>query len=227
MKHKGRIGGLFLVSMLAFASISVSYASVTGGIVVQGVTRTVATGLNVEAVTGMDVYKVWGVSENLPGYWKGDIDWDEANEILIISGVIGEIPDETDVMAWAQDGNAMHVSHASAEVEVELEKNNYYVNLTYENVFPGVNHTAGFIFGYNEVPVEIEIEFMNKTGYDFTEYLSYEVSNVKKENDQWVANDDASNYRLVEITLLLDQQNDLQGKYGEFTAGKIYVNQEG
>jgi hypothetical protein len=226
MRHKGRIGSLFLVSVLAFASISVSYASVTGGFVVQGVTRTVATEFYVEAVTGMDVYKVWDVNDGVdpPEYC---IVWDETSEILIISGVIGEIPDEDDVIDWAEknNGNAMRISYASVELD-ELENNNYDVNLTYKNVFPGVNHTAGFIFCYKEIPVEIEIEFNHIKDDDFTDYLSYEVFNVSKQEGQWVKVDE-SNYRLVEITLLLPQNNDLQGLAGSFTAGKIYVSQNG
>lgn len=229
MKNKGRIGSLFLISVLAFASIGVSYASVTGGLVVQGVTRTVATSLNVEAVTGMDVYKVWGFDGDIgiPGVWEsevGNIVWDQANEILIISGVIGEIPQETEIISWAQNnyGKAMLVSYASAE----LENNNYDVNLTYMNVFPGVDHTAGFIFGTSGIPVEIDIVFNTMEGHDFTEYLSHEVFNVSWEEGQWVKVDE-STYHLVEITLLLPQNNDLQGRAGSFTAGTIYVSQKG
>lgn len=224
VKHKGRIGSLFLVSVLAFASISVSYANVTGGLVVQGVTPTVAINIWIEHITGMDVYKVWDVSGNIPDDWKGDIVWDEANEILIISGVIGEIPEETEVIGWAEtnNGNAMHVSHASAE----LENNNYDVNLTYKNVFPSVKHTAGFIFSSSGIPVEIDIVFDYEAGYNFTKYLSYEVFYVSRDEGQWVKVDE-SNYRLVEITLLLPQDNDLQGRAGSFTAGTIYVSQNG
>mgnify|MGYP006274851971 CR=1 FL=1 len=228
MKNKGKIGGLFLVSILAFASISVSYASVTGGLEVQGVTPTVVTELSIKNYTRTDVYKIWGISSgiDIPDNWESGVTdsiWDQNNEILVIRGVVGEIPDETEVIDWAQSygGDGMKVSWASAEEGDTI----YDVNLTYENVFPGIDFTAGFIFEYSGITVKIDdITFEHEDDDDFTEYLSYKVSNVTKENNQWVVTDDASNFLFVEITLQLDQNNDLQGLAGTFT-GEIHVSQ--
>jgi len=236
---KNKIGAIFLISVLALASIGISYAGFTDTIYVYGTVKTATVELDLEAYSGTDVYKVWGP----------DIQPDD--EVRIFRGYSFERPNPADpaeirtYFGLPETTNVELIS--SAWSHDYTGDGDYDIGMTFDNLFPCIDFTADFILHYEgSIPAKVNVtEWILYTDWLQELYVAGGVTveayrcNVPNP-DQALGPDNYPtltqevvdlgtqlhycDYVIVMLTLHLPQNNYWQDKSGEF-AGKIGVIQ--
>lgn len=145
----GKIGAIFLMSILALAGIGAGYAAWTDTITIDGTVNTGNVQYTIKAYSETWAYKDLRDPDERIVYFDNEV-LDPGNEGLY------------------PVANAVACEGAADEHDVVM---------TFNNVFPLVRLTADFIFHYDgSVPVKIsEMSFEPiGTGYNFEPYLKYE-----------------------------------------------------
>ena len=198
----GKIGAIFLISILALAGIGMGVASWTDTITIDGTVNTGTVQYTIKEYSATWAYKV---------ILTGEIVYEDHE--LVDPGNIGLYP----------VANAVAREGAADEDDVVM---------TFNNVFPKVRLTADFIFHYDgSVPVKIsEMSFVPTTGgYDFSPYLEYEAHPATWDEilEEWIIDDTVDvdlGYQLhycdhvwVGVTLyVFDNIPEMQDKVGSF-----------
>ena len=192
-----KIASLFLISVVALAGVGVGYSAWIDTIYIEG---TVSTGyLSYDIVEYSETWAYKYLIDDSIVYFDHEIDPD---------------PDYVYVAdAQAHDGTGT----------------GYDVIMTFNNAFPCAELTADFIFQYTgSIPVKInQMSFGYVSGYDFSDYLTYEAHPATWDGTQWIIDDSIDvglGYQLhdcdhvwVGVMLHIDvNDNDMQSQTGYF-----------
>lgn len=145
MSRKNKIGGIFLASMLALASLGISYAGFSDIIYVSGTVDTATVNLEVEYYSGTWLWKVWG-------------DGAPADEVYIFSGLTNIFTDAV-MLQYLEDTyqgcQYEKVSWAFARAGGDGETD---VVMEYHNIFPCTEYIADVYIHYTgSIPVKVDI----------------------------------------------------------------------
>lgn len=155
----GKIGALFLVSVMALAGISAGYAAWTDTVTVQGTVNTASVDLQVVDYSGTDAWKVWGTCPGVPDdeliVWEGTLDdriTDEYDFLDMLPGINPDLDNNGELIAWAW---------------AVPGEGDYDIDVSYQNLFPCVDFVADAVFHYGQedsIPAKI-----NDISYEITE----------------------------------------------------------
>jgi hypothetical protein len=149
---KGKIGSIFLISMLALAGIGISYAGFSDSIAIWGTVNTATVDIELTGwYSGTWVFKIWGLDDYDPPTFEYTV-LDAANEILIYRGWVADAPTEAEVKAWAQtfggDAELVAYSEAMPGTTHGDPVEEYDVDFIYDNLFPCIDFEADLIIHY-------------------------------------------------------------------------------
>ena len=165
--NTGKIGTMFLVSVLVLASVGITYAGFYSNRSLYGTVDTATVNLDIVEFSGTWVYKVWGWTDpqhppDAPASWKGlDITWDPAGEVLICRGFDQYQPTETKLDDWVGDYPGTQweaISHAQANPGTQhgTPPVNYDVDMEWDNIFPCIDFIADVVVHYTgSIPAHI------------------------------------------------------------------------
>jgi len=234
---ENKIGTIFLISALAIAGIGISYAGFSDNISVYGTVTTGTVELDLEAYSGTDVYKVWGI----------DISSDD--EVRIFRGYDFERPDPNNpaaVRAYFDLPASTNIELVASAWSHDYDGDEDF-GMTFDNLFPCIDFTADFIVHYEgSVPAKVNIaDWIMYTDWLEELYAAGGVTIVAyrctvPNPDQPIGPDNHPqetqelvtigtqlhycDYVVVKLTLHLPQSNYWQSRTGEF-AGKVGVIQ--